>query len=118
MVLEYGISVYILYGHRLFLWQRGWRTHGNPAIIVHSQQSSIKLSRILKGVHDFPCKEHMRVEKRLCDSRVFFGIRVQNMFNFSFLFDITPKNKRRERSLKKVKDDQSHYDHATMVRSP
>ena len=57
---------------------------------------NIKMSRTLKGVHDFPCKEHMRIEKRLCDSRVYFGIRVQNMFNFSFLFDITPKNKRRE----------------------
>ena len=72
----YGVWVYILYGHRAIsltgfynrpVQSRGqtMRSYISAAVILHTARAEIV--------------------RCLCDSHLFFGIRVPNMYNYSFL---------------------------------
>ena len=55
----------------------------------------------------------------LCDHRVVLGIRVPNVYNFSFLIEMTPETEgRKGMRSKKVKDDLSQGGRTVMVCSP
>ena len=125
-----GVCVYILYGHRaIFLWafsdglvqnhrETARNLYGNPVVIVQSPQPRIEITRISYDAH--ASVRRLRGDHTvLCDYRVVLGIRVPNVYNFSFLIELTPKTKcGKGMRSKKVKDDLSQGGRTVMVRLP
>ena len=120
----YGVCVYISYGHcAISLW-----AFGNGPVQNHRETTQrlcghhavfTALHRNRTDIVQRLCSFSTEDVWWLCDYRVVLGIHVPNMYNFSFLIEMTPKTEgRKGMRSKKVQDDLSQGGRMVMVRSP
>ena len=87
----YTAILHFLYGLSATDWSKPVeRPPGDRTEIVQCSQPRIEIVRILYDAMRLPYGGHAQIVWWLCDNHVVLGIRVPNVYNFSFVIEMTP----------------------------